>query len=134
MFAHVSLKCTCAHLYGCMSSGDDDDLDCILGGPVSDELVIVAMTESPQQPGCLQNLLGVLLASTNDAGSTAELPPREGRTGEFRGGGPCQGPCRSLADSLSWPHQCIVNYVKTLHPLYIPAKILIPAKIYTSEN
>ena len=29
-----------------MSSGDDDDLDRILGEPVSDELV--AMTESPQ--------------------------------------------------------------------------------------
>ena len=35
----------CVRIYeiSCMSSGDDDDLDLILGGPVSDELV--AMTE-----------------------------------------------------------------------------------------
>ena len=31
----------------CISSGDDD-LDCILGGQVSDELHVVAMMESPQ--------------------------------------------------------------------------------------
>ena len=41
-----------------------DDLDCILAGPVSDELV--AMTEAPQQSGCLKNLLGVVPAPTNN--------------------------------------------------------------------
>ena len=115
----------CAFVYSSyMSSGDDDDLDRILERPVSDELVIVAMTELPQQPDCLQNLLGVLPASTNDAGSTVELPPRESRTGELRGGGPCQEPCLSLTDVLPWSHPCIVSYVKKhWHPLYIPAKI-----------
>ena len=76
------------------------DLNRILQGPVSDDLVIVAMTESPQQSGCLQNLLGVLPAPTNDAGSTAELPHREGRTAELSGGGPCHGPSLSLTDAL----------------------------------
>ena len=56
-----------------MSSGDDDDLDHILGGPVFDELV--AMTESPEQPGFSRNLLGVVPAPTNNAGSTTELSP-----------------------------------------------------------
>ena len=56
-----------------MSSRDDDDLDHILGGPMSNGLVI--MTESSlQQPNCSQNLLAVTPAPTNDAGSTAELP------------------------------------------------------------
>ena len=71
-------------MVSCQSSGDDNDLDHILGGPVSDELVTVVMTESPQQPGCLQNLLGVLPAPTNDAGRMAELPLCEGRTGNCR--------------------------------------------------
>ena len=80
----------CAHLYSCVSSGDNDDLDRILERLVSDGIVIVAKIELPQQPGCLQNLLCVLPAPTNDAGSssTAEMPPCEGRTGELRGGGP----------------------------------------------
>ena len=71
-----------------MSSGDDDHLDRILEGLVSDELVVM-MQSSPQQPSCLQHLLGVVLAPTNNPGSMAELTPRKGRTGELRGGGPC---------------------------------------------
>ena len=104
----------CAHLYSCMSSEDDDSLDRILEELVSDELyiVIVAMTESPQQHGCLKNLLGVFLAPTNDAGSTAELRPCEGRAGELRGECPCQAPCLSIADVLPWSHPRIVSYVK----------------------
>ena len=47
-----------------MSSGEEDDLDRILRGAVSDELV--AIMESPQQPGFLQNLLGVIPAPTNN--------------------------------------------------------------------
>ena len=92
------------------------------------------MTESPQQPSCSQKLLGVLPAPTNDVGSTTELPPREGRTGELRGGGPCQGPCLSLADVLPWPHPCIVSYVKNNGILFtypwkfIPRKNLTPRK------
>ena len=54
-------------MYSYMSSGDDDDLDCILERWVSDEIVIMAMMELPQQHSCLQNLLGVLLAPMNDA-------------------------------------------------------------------
>ena len=65
-----------------------DDLDCILGEVVSDELE--PMTESPQQRGCLQDLLDVIPAPTNDAGSMAGLAPRKQRTGELLGGGPCR--------------------------------------------
>ena len=66
------LKYTCVRIYEiiCMSSGDDDSLDRILGGTVSDKLV--AMTKSPQlTPGFLQNLLGVVLAPMKHAGSMA---------------------------------------------------------------
>ena len=42
-----------------MSSGDDDNPDHILGGGGSVSDVFVAMTESSQQSGCLQNLLGL---------------------------------------------------------------------------
>ena len=43
--------------------------------------------------GCLHNLLGVVpRASMNNALSTAKLAVREGRRGELRDGGPCQGP------------------------------------------
>ena len=77
-----------------MSSGDDDDLDCILGGPVSGELV--AMTGSPQlTTRLLAEHSGVVPVPTNDAGSTPELPPREGRTRELQKGGPCQAVLRS---------------------------------------
>ena len=112
----------------CMSSGDSDDLDRILEVPLSNELVIVMMTESPQQPGCSQNLLGVVLARTNDAGGMAEVPSHKGRTRELLGGGLCLGPCLSLADTLSWPHQKIVSYVKTLASSLHPQKF-IPTKI-----
>ena len=112
-----------------MSSGDDDDLDCILEGPVSDELVIVTMTESSQEPGCSQNLLGVLPAPTIDAGSTAELPPCEGRTGELQKGGFCHGPCLSLADALPWPHPCIVSYMENTGILFTYPRKCIPAII-----
>ena len=103
----------------CMSSGDDDNLDGILVGPVADKLV--AMTELSQQPGCSKNLLGVIPPPTNDASSTAELPPCEGRTGELRGGGPCQGPGLSLADALPRPQLCII--VKNAGILFTPSKI-----------
>ena len=38
-----------------------------------------------------QNVLGVVPAPANDAGSTAKLPPRGGKRGELRrrGGVPC---------------------------------------------
>ena len=123
------LKYTCVHTckISCMSSGDDDDLDRILEGPMTNKLV--AMTElSPQQPGCSQNPLCVVQAPSNDASSTAELPPRERRTGELRGSGHFQGPCLSLADALPSPHLCITSHVKN-------AGILCtPTKIYTREN
>ena len=94
-----------------MSSRDNDDLDCILRRPVSDGLV--AITESsPQQPGCSQNLLGIIPAPTNDVGSTAKPPIREGRTGELEEGGLCQEPCLFLADALPWPHLYIISHVK----------------------
>ena len=46
---------------------------------VSDDLV--AMTESLQQPGYLQDLVGVVPASTNDAGSMAAWRPTKGVRG-----------------------------------------------------
>ena len=111
--------------------GDDDDLDRILEGPVSDELhvhVVMMTASSLQQPGCLQNPLGVVQAPTNDAGRTAELPPQERRTGELRESGLCQGPCLSLADVLPLPHLCIISQAKN-------ASILCtPTKIYTRKN
>ena len=118
---HVTWQytCVCICKNSRMSSGDDNDLDCILGAPVSDELV--AMTESPQQPDCSQNLLGIILAPTNDTGSTAELPPRKGRTGELWGEGPCKGPC--LAHVLPWPHPCIIRHVKNAGILFTPTKM-----------
>ena len=76
-----------------------DDLDCILGGVESDKLE--AMMESPQQPGCLQDLLGIIPAPINEAGSMAGLAPRKGRTGELQGGGPSQGSSLSLSHPAS---------------------------------
>ena len=68
-----------------MSSVDNDDLDIILGRPVSDES---ASSDDGATPinitGSSQNLLSVVLGPTNDAGRTAELPPHEGRTGELQ--------------------------------------------------
>ena len=61
-----------------MSSGDDNDLDHTLAGLMSNELV--ATTESPQQSGCLKNLLGVVPTPPNNAGSTvheAAIPRRQ---------------------------------------------------------
>ena len=74
----------------------------------------------------MQNLLGVVPAPMNDVGSTAELPPHEGRTGEPQGGGPCQGPCLPLADVLPLPHPCItimwIMPASFIHPWkFIPA-------------
>ena len=68
--------CALVRLFTCMSSVDDDDLDRILRGLVFDELV--AMTEPPQQPGCSQNLLGVVLAPT------AKLQPVKAGQGNCR--------------------------------------------------
>ena len=91
------------------------------GEAVFDELV--AMTESSlQQPGCSQNLLGVV------SDSIAKLQPREGRAGELRGGGPGQEPCLSLRETLPWPNLCINNSVKKAGVLFTSAKI------YTREN
>ena len=49
-----------------------------------------AITELLQQHGCSQDLLGVVLASTNDALSTMTLAYCEGRSGDLQKGGPCQ--------------------------------------------
>ena len=64
----------------------------------------------------------------NDAGSTAELPPCEGRTGELRRGGPCQGPCLPFTDALPLPYPGIISHVNNAGILFAPAKI------YTGEN
>ena len=53
--------------------------------------------EPPQQHSCSQDLLGVIPASTNDALSTVRLALREGRRGELREEGSCQGPSLSLS-------------------------------------
>ena len=76
--------CVCMRFVACLVETMDDDLDCIPGGTGVRWM----------------NLLGVVPAPTNDAGSTAELPPREDRTGELQRGGPCRGPCLPLADAL----------------------------------
>ena len=115
--------CACIYEISHKSSGHDDHLDHILGGTVSDELV--EMTESP---GCSQNLLGIMPAPMNDAGSTMELPPREGRTGELWGGDSCHRPCLSLADVLPLPHPLISHVnnplASSLHPQkFISAQI-----------
>ena len=105
-----------------MSSADDGDLDHILRGSVSDKLV--AITKSPQLTmRLLTNLLGVVLAPTNDAGSTAELLPREGKTVELQRGGPCKEPCLPFADALPWPHLCLISHVKNAGILSTPAKV-----------
>ena len=81
-----------------MSSTDDEgELDRILGGAESDE--IEAMNSSPQQPDGSQELLGVVTAPTDNAVSMAGLALHKGRTGELRGGGPCQGPSLSFSDA-----------------------------------
>ena len=77
------------------TSSSDGEIDRILDGADLDELE--TMNLSPQQPDCSQELLGVVPAPTDDATSTAGLAPREGRTGELRGGGSCQGPSLSLS-------------------------------------
>ena len=112
----------------CTSSGDDHDVDHILGGLVSDKLV--AMTESTQlTTRLLAEPVGRCTGSKmSDAGSTADLPPREGRTGELRRGGPCRGPCLPLTDALPFPHPCITGHVKNAGILFTPAKI------YSREN
>ena len=72
-------------------SGEEDDLDCILGGG-SGVRQIEANTESPQPYSCLQDLLGVIpRASMNDAFRKARLKVSEGRRRELWEGGPCQG-------------------------------------------
>ena len=69
-------------------------------------------------------------APMNDAGGTVELPPpsSEGRTGELRGGSPCQGPRLPLTDALPLPHPRITSYVNKV------AILFLLAKIYTREN
>ena len=52
---------------------NEDELDHILGGADSDELE--AMSSSPQQLDCSQELLGIVPAPTEDAVSTAGLAP-----------------------------------------------------------
>ena len=78
------------------SSDDEGELDRVLGGAESNELE--AMNLSPQQPDGLQELLGAIPAPTDNAVSMVGLGPCKGRTGELRGGGPCQGPSLSFSD------------------------------------
>ena len=47
-------------------------------------------------------------APMNDAGITAKLPSRKGKTVKLRGGGPFQGPNVPLADALSLPHHALL--------------------------
>ena len=81
-----------------MASGQKDDQDRILRGLYSDELE--AKAASFQQLGCSQDPLAVVPAPTNNAGNMAQPGPSEGRTGERREGGHCQGLLyRSLSDA-----------------------------------
>ena len=79
-------------------------------GQVCDELV--AMTESLQQPGCSQNLQGVILAPTNDADSMEIQAHLKCRTGELREGDPFQGPPLFHSDALPRPHHALFSHVK----------------------
>ena len=97
-----------------------------LGGPMSDKSA--AMMGSPHLTTRLLAEPARRLASTDDAGSTAELQPREGRTGELQGGGPCQGPCLPLYGVLRLPHPCIIVHVKNAGILFTSVKI------YTREK
>ena len=97
---------------------------------MSDELVAM-MESSPQQPGCSQNLLGIVPAPINDAGSTAELLPCERRPGELQRGGPCQGP--GLSSLMCYLGHTNVHYSrgKHCHPFYTRenwALTLFPSK------
>ena len=78
-----------------MSTGEEDDVDRILGGVQSDK--VEAIIVSLRQLGCSQDRLGVLLAPTNDADRTAGLAPSKGRAGELQKGGPCQGASLPIA-------------------------------------
>ena len=78
-----------------MSSSDKDEIDRILGGADFEELE--TMNVSLQQPEGSQEILGVVPAFTNDVVNTAGLAPRDGSSGELRGGGPCQRPSLSLS-------------------------------------
>ena len=100
----------CAFIYeiSCISlySGDDDDLDCILGRPVSDE--IVAMTKSLQlTTRLLAEPPGRRINSHNDASSTVELPPRKGRIGGTAGRKP-------LPEALSTSCWCVA-FATSIH-------------------
>ena len=74
------------------------------------------------------DLLSILPAPMNNPDSTAELPLREGRTGEQRKGNPYQGPCLPLADVFPLPHPHIISHMNNAGILFIPAKI------YTLKN
>lgn len=108
--------CVCICKIGCMCSGEGNDLDCNLGGVMSNKLV--AMTESLQQPSCSQDPLGIVRVPTNDAGSTAGLVPRGLRDDRGTPGrSPLPGAFSislSLSDTLLWPHSCVINHIKML--------------------
>ena len=85
--------------------------------------------ESPQlTTRLLGKPAGRRTGSHIDGGSTAELPPRERRTGELRGGGPFQRPSLHLTDALSLPHPFNISHVNDAGLLFTHAKI------YTREN
>ena len=112
-----------------MSSGDDDDLDCTFGGPVSDELV--AKTESAQQSGSSQNLLGVLPARKNDAGSAGSCHPAKAWLGNFLEEAFARGLVYlSLTRYLGQTHALLVTWKTLTSSLYT----LIYLLIYTCEN
>ena len=78
-----------------MSSSDEGVIDQILGEADMEELE--NMYVSPKEPEYWQEILGVVPAPTNnDVVNTAGLAPRDGSSGELRGGGPCQRPSLSL--------------------------------------
>ena len=95
-----------------------------MGGPLFEQLV--AMTESPRLTTCCRKyLLSVVLAPTNHTGSTAELPPREGRKDLRRGQ---EALARGLVYLSLMCYLCHIHYSKVKN-----AGIFTPAKIYTRE-
>ena len=82
---------------------------------------IEAITESPQQHCCSQDLLGVVPASTNDALSTARLALAKGGEGELQEGGPARAllylflTCIGLLNKVVTPrhnHQTGLMHIK----------------------
>ena len=106
-FVLVTWKHTCVRIckISCMSSGDDNDLDRLLAEPAGRLMLQLPWAATLWRHG---------------SGTGGPLP---GTAVERRGGGPCQGPFVSLANSLPWPHLCNFSHMKSVGILLTLEKI-----------